>query len=192
MGQSPPLAALLSHLGWHKDCIFYRKSCQASKQDLGWRQAAEIWLPWCRPTFWLRAYTRLPIPFTKDLSMLFAILYRQPLDCFPCLIDEEAKQAHSIHSLSGLYLLCETLHNLFRLLQRYCSISPCDLNSCSAVLVAFLSAFSPSRCCSASWKRDHESHFSMFLFEERVTEPAVLWMPSCALLTRWHPTSGDI
>lgn len=50
--------------------------------------------------------------------MLFTILYRQRLDCFPCLIDDGVKQVHSIHSPCALYLLCEALYNLFRSLYR--------------------------------------------------------------------------
>lgn len=82
---------------------------------------SSIWnltLPWCRPPSWPRAYRRLPFPFTKDLSVLFTILYRQRLDCFPCLIDDGVKQVRSIRSPCELYLLCEALHNLFRSLYR--------------------------------------------------------------------------
>lgn len=76
-----------------------------------------------------------------------ASLYRQPLDCFPCLI-EEVKQSCATHSLSELSSVRHSIINsgYFKDTEVYVlcsSISPHDLNSCSDALVAFLSVFLP-------------------------------------------------
>lgn len=103
---------------WMVYCSYIlQKSWQVMKKDVVWREVAEIKL--CCDLSLQFGYVPMstfPSHSPKDLWMLFVVLYWQPLDCFPCLIDEEVKRAHSIHFLSELYLLCETLHNLFSLL----------------------------------------------------------------------------